>query len=437
MGRKTFGTLQRKSSGLFVAHWMVRGKRFSKSTGTSDRGEAEKKLEEFVKPFLLANEEDALGVMVSRLKGVRDEIQRMEDEKPALSLKDTWQAYVDSPRRPKRASKNTLDMLKSRFDLFVEWCGENAPETVELRQVTPRMAVNFSNALKADYHFTSTTYNKYLNLFAAIWRVLKAEARLICNPWDKSEITRDPLDEHNRRELTVEELRRVCSAATGEMKGLFALGIYTGFRLGDCATLTWGMIDMVRRIIIKRLNKTANSTKKVVEVPIHSVLYAMLQKVAEEERQGPVLPEISKRYKKDPSDVTKDVQALFESCGIQTNTRIDGIDRAAVDVGFHSLRHSFVSLCANGGVPLALVQSIVGHASAATTQRFYYHESMDALKNAVAILPDITELDASKGEKSLAAIKLQAIETDVLSLPKKELRQLQAFIKKHLAEMAK
>ena len=53
---------------------------------------------------------------------------------------------------------------------------------------------------------------------------------------------------------------------------------------------------------------------------------------------------------------------------------------------FHSLRHTFVSFSANAGVPLHIVQSIVGRESTAMT-RHYYHEKIDALKSAVAAIP--------------------------------------------------
>jgi len=49
-----------------------------------------------------------------------------------------------------------------------------------------------------------------------------------------------------------------------------------------------------------------------------------------------------------------------------------------------------VSLAANAGVPLPVVQAIVGHATSAMT-RHYYHENEDALRRAVAALPALGE----------------------------------------------
>ena len=62
-----------------------------------------------------------------------------------------------------------------------------------------------------------------------------------------------------------------------------------------------------------------------------------------------------------PCSHTSEIQAFFESCGIKTTEDIgDGHRRRAiVRVGFHSLRHTFVSLCAKAGAPLHVVQKLV------------------------------------------------------------------------------
>ena len=57
---------------------------------------------------------------------------------------------------------------------------------------------------------------------------------------------------------------------------LFALGVYSGLRLGDCATLRWPEVDMVRGIICRIPNKTARRNPKPVLVPIHPVTREML-----------------------------------------------------------------------------------------------------------------------------------------------------------------
>ena len=64
-----------------------------------------------------------------------------------------------------------------------------------------------------------------------------------------------------------------------------------------------------------------------------------------------------------------------------------------VDVGFHSLRHTFVSISANAGIPLAFVQAIVGHSNPAMTAH-YYHKDENALKSATAAIPDVINIQS-------------------------------------------
>src|SRR6267154_1030762 len=68
--------------------------------------------------------------------------------------------------------------------------------------------------------------------------------------------------------------------------------------------------------------------------------------------------------------VTDKVQSHFKTCGIKLHKRGTGTDgrRAVVEVGFHSLRHTFVSLCRESNAPLAVVESIVGHGNPAMTR---------------------------------------------------------------------
>lgn len=82
------------------------------------------------------------------------------------------------------------------------------------------------------------------------------------------------------------------------------------------------------------------------------------------------------------------MKKIFESARIKMSVKLDGCTRLTPEATFHSLRHTFVSLSANAGVPLPVVQSIVGHTSTAMT-RHYYHENVDALRQAVAAIPII------------------------------------------------
>lgn len=93
-------------------------------------------------------------------------------------------------------------------------------------------------------------------------------------------------------------------------------------------------------------------------------------------------------YNNARSSVGDRLKAIFRKANITTSVRIEGRKHMTPEATFHSLRHTFVSFAANAGVPLHIVQSIVGHESTAMT-RHYYHENLDALKSAVAAIPTL------------------------------------------------
>jgi hypothetical protein len=60
------------------------------------------------------------------------------------------------------------------------------------------------------------------------------------------------------------------------------------------------------------------------------------------------------------------------------------------------LRHSFASFLVNEGVSLYVVQALLGHANARTTQR-YAHLANDTLSNATQIVDGIVVADCPVG----------------------------------------
>lgn len=377
------GTLVKRGK-VFFARWTLEGKTYTQTTGTSSRREAEARLEEFTAPFRLGSEAQALETLTARLGGVQEEIARHEDSKPALPLANAWKAYTDSQKRPD-SGEGTLATYELQFNRFVSWMTSNFPKVKELRDVTEAQAEAFSRNLAKER--SPNTHNKYITLLRAMWRILGKVAKATGNPWDG--ITLKTLDTHSRRALTLEELATIYKSVDGEMKTLFGLGLYTGLRLGDCALLKWSSVDMVRRIITAVPSKTARHTNgKAVIVPIHSALLSILSESYRQGLKGFVLPELAEMYHRDHTALTKQIQSIFEACGIQTQSQVAKRSQNSVDVGFHSLRHTFVSLSANAGTPLAVVQSIVGHSSQAMTEH-YYHASADAVSKAVNALPSM------------------------------------------------
>ncbi len=438
---KGTGSLERHGL-VWRARWIVDGKVVVRSTGTSNRREAEQKLDEFVAPYRLkmdAGKDSAAAKSAGRegMDMAAAALARIARQKGAAAgrllvpLDKAWDRFDGSlSRNP--VSKNVNRIYASRWGVFLSWMKENRPNADAMADVDEETAQAFMRDIKAKS--SPKTFNDYKSLLTQIWKVLDKEAGLDgANPWRDIK----PLEKetHNRRELTAEELMRVVGPLEGEMRVLFALGIYTGLRLGDCVNLSWGAVDLLRGFIQCKPHKTKKHGT-VVRIPLFPALARILAETPAKKRRGLVLPGLAAEYggtvetDEDGNEVRKPghpqytaerVRKAFEAAGIEThgdtgraNPKNTDTTRKAVEVGFHSLRHTFVSLCANAGVPLHIVQAIVGHTNVAMTGH-YFHVSDDALSGAVSVLPDVfrspaAALPAHKGREAVEAVEEVVVE---------------------------
>ena len=381
--------------------YMIEGRLIRQSLETTDEAKAETKRQEIMRPFMASSRADALAVVQAKLSDERTQILMEHDEaNPPLAIAEAWDAYLAAPSRPDSGAK-TLRQYESHADQFLAWTKEQHPPALFMRDVSRNIAETYATHL-TKRELSANRFNKHIRFLELMFRALYDKARLTLNPWEN--IRRKRQSPQSRRELTVDELRRVCSSTKGEMRLLLAIGIYTGLRLGDATTLRWGEVDLKRGVIRRIPNKTASRNPKPIHIPIHSALAAILNELPQKGRGDYVLPETAASYLRDPSIITNSVRALMEANGItvhkpgtgfKTVTDTDGKKkqvhsgtRACVEVGFHSLRHTFVSMCREANAPLSVVESLVGHSNPTMT-RLYSHTSELAAVSAVNLLPAV------------------------------------------------
>ena len=381
---KGMGNLQQEKSGRWTMRVGINGKRYCRSTRTTNREQAERVLQRFLAPFGLGEHR--------------------------LPLADVWLEYVKSPLRNELAV-STLNSKRNIWMHFAKWMEHSYLPVKDLAGVTGDMIAEYLACLRVDV--CASTYNSRVCVLREIFRTLSSKAGLEEDPWDGIRLRPD--DCHSRRELTMDELRRLLAAARqigngdremayGEWHKLILIGIYTGLRLGDCCCLDWSQISLAHGIIQLVPAKTRRHHQRLVTIPIHPALgQALLDNAGQvvtgnnlsTEREalstnlaGPVLPSIEAMYRRSRHQVSKWLSVIFKKANIQTSVHLEGRHRKTPEATFHSLRHSFVSFAANAGVPLHIVQSIVGHESTAMT-RHYYHENVDALRQAVNAIPTL------------------------------------------------
>ncbi|MBL7012538.1 MAG: site-specific integrase [Kiritimatiellales bacterium] len=425
--------------GAFWLAYTVNGKRIRQrlldAAGNSitKRKAAEKERRRILAPLLAADKVEQLSTIKAKLTGAEAvHAQAVDEANPPLLIARSWDAFLTSEDGPDAGA----DMESRYFGYwkkFNKWLSENRPEFKHLCEITPQTAQDYAASLSAA-KISPNTYNKHTGFLCLFFRVLAEPARMQSNPFEKNGKNRfrKKLKSNARRELTIAELKEVLEKATGDLQTLFYIGTFTGLRLGDCCTLKWSEVDLDRGLIRRVPNKTATKRKPVF-IGIPSALHAKLSETPAARRKGYVLPKYAALYTyrsplgnpdKQP-EITREIQAHFIDCDIQTIKEGTGPGtgkRAVVEVGFHSLRHTFVSIHSERGTPQAVVQSIVGHGSPAMTAH-YSHIGEETARRVAGVL-ELSEPRADPARAPLpdwARKLIEGMTTKNLKERKKEL----------------
>lgn len=383
---------RREGSPCWYGRFQYRGKDYIFSTGEKERTAAKEALEakraeitgDNLSPMLDRVVESLLS-LIEKLPGEERDAKRVEickqimlDHSCTLKIDDAWRAWLEIPKKTTEATIRGYDAVWKRFSTWAKTRGNGY-----LHEVTESAVQDYVAHLWKS-NVTPSTYNMHKRFLAGMFRKLKGKTGLLVNPWDS--VTSLEKEQESRRNLSKEELRNVIGAATGNMRAMLTIGLFTGLRLADVVNLHKDAINFADGFVEVMPMKTKRKKKKV-RIPIHSLLVPTLSELVATAADGYLFPDEQARHALSSANITKALQAHFEACGIKTNEEIgDGHRRRAiVRVGFHSLRHSFVSLCAAGGTPQHVIQELVGHGSPAMTD-IYTHVDEKQTIRAVAVL---------------------------------------------------
>ena len=367
--RNGAGTLCRKPGSKFwYAVWVRDGKRFQVSTRKTTRKEAEAVLADLTADY-------ARGDEAKMLETVKRNLDRARRER--MPLAEILPSFLSNPeRRP--LAESTAKTHRGRFARLLSWASKERPLLKFADELTLADARAFMATVAAGQ--TAKTINDTRALFLQLWNFLLKRGFAETNPW--KEIDTRPKDTHTKRELDAEQLARLFDAAQGEMKTLFAVCVFTGLRLKDAALLDWRQVDLKNRFITLTPAKTRRHGIEV-KIPIVDPLFDALTAGGVIPSTGFVMPETAAIYQKNNALLCKKIQATFRRAGIEPDAEDEGVTRRACEYGAHSLRHTFVSLAFAYGIPLPIVQAIVGHTNAAMT-RHYLHLSPAELTAAMS-----------------------------------------------------
>jgi len=242
-------------------------------------------------------------------------------------------------------------------------------KTVPISRINKKWLEGFQDFLLK--HLSANTARNYiLGIFQILNKAVQDNI-ILKNPGREVEIIKK--EESERIFLNIEEMQKLANieAKTDlekDVKKAFIFACYTGLRVSDLITITWGNIERNPPQIVKNQKKTGVR----VYIPLHKTARTIIDDSIMHEQSDLIFPWL---------DVIKNNRNLYL-------TR--WADRANIgkSIGWHTARHTFAVKSLESGADIYTVSKLLGHTDITATQ--VYAKATDKMKReAVNALPEI------------------------------------------------
>ena len=409
--QKLHGKLRQKTAkgNFYYRLTIANGIRKEFALHTTDEAEAVQKAEE-LDAIWSAPTMDVAVAQMNAIKGFSRQAQM-------LPLSEGWAKYEVHPERATPHTVSEQLSYKRTYEDFVAFVttpGKHHTVINTIAELNSDIAEEFANFMRTLPQAVDT-HNRKIKRLRKIFDCLK-DYYSGANPFNSKTLLRNAREEQNTvvrrqafskeqqlREVLADERYTVMNKP--EIRVIYYIGMFTGQRLKDCVLLQWQNVDMKnRRLWIKQFK-----TGKEVTIPMADELYDALKEACSWKINQYVCPKSAARYNKVDKNgknvgvnlINIDVLRVIRWIGLEPSVEVPGRKKKATVYGFHSLRHSFASHCAEAGVPKAVLLSILGTDSD-IADKYYVHIGEEAQMEAIAAVASITtKSDRQRIEEAL------------------------------------
>ena len=310
---------------------------------------------------------------------------RLSSEKHAATKRTIWGDFLAFMRGEHPDVENLIDVTETHAQEYIALLQKNGRYD---KSITYNRGAGKSfrtiTRIKNDGPLSARSLQMYQMVCAEVFSLLARDAGLQDNPF--ASIRRAKPDAETREAFTPEELQTIYDNLDDFTRPLFMMAVWTGLREGDICTLKWSEVDLLHRLITRKTRKTGAT----VQIPISNQLYTLLAATPRADSEY-VFPEHAQMYLTNSSGVSYRIKQFLESLGIQTTRKPEGRTRAISVKDLHSCRHTFCYYAGLAGIPLAVVQSIVGHMSPAMTAHYSAHATIEDKRRGMERLSFFTQ----------------------------------------------
>jgi integrase len=203
------------------------------------------------------------------------EIDRYISEQQAnITLDHLWALYEESPKRQTQSDTHKKT-VKRHWEKFKTWIEENHSRIKNVSDIGPILAEQYLGYLWKG-KIAPRTYNSHLVSIKAVFADGCRLGILTRNPF--SSVAKLDNESISKEPFTSDELKTIFHETKGDYRILFLMGLHTGMRLGDCATIQWDSIDLKKKILVIEPSKTKKK-KREIRIPISETLLPELKKM--------------------------------------------------------------------------------------------------------------------------------------------------------------
>lgn len=208
------------------------------------------------------------------------------------------------------------------------------------------------------------------------------------------------LDRKETKTLIPEEVKRFLKTASGDrLEALYVISVTCGLRQGELLGLRWEDVDLEAGTLkVRRQLQRSRDGSGMISIPtknkkdrvIRLCNDAIKSLKAHKERQVEQIASANGHW--------RDPEVVFASTigtPLDPSTVVDRSFKPLLkqaqlpDIRFHDLRHACATPLLSEGVPVKVVQEILGHSSVSVTMDVYSHVLPDMQERAAAVMDDL------------------------------------------------